>query len=98
MTLAEAFVCGTPVVASRLGAMAELVEDGRTGLLFELGNPDDLVSKADWAWTHWERMADMGREARREYEKSYTAESNYQTLAEIYQQAISCNRDFLPRT
>src|SRR5690606_19107791 len=34
VTLVEAFACGLPVIASRLGAMAEIVNDGRTGLHF----------------------------------------------------------------
>src|SRR5262249_37196696 len=34
MTLAESFACGTPVICSRLGAMQEIVADGRTGLHF----------------------------------------------------------------
>src|SRR5262249_49625513 len=33
---------GTPVVASRIGGIPELVQDGRNGLLFEPGNADDL--------------------------------------------------------
>ncbi len=43
LTLREAWLAGVPVVASRLGAMAEGVEDGVTGLLFEPGNADDLA-------------------------------------------------------
>jgi len=87
MTLAEAFACGVPVIASRLGAMAEIVEDGRTGLHFNPGDPEDLAAKVEWAWTHPERMAEMGREARREYERKYTAERNYEMLMEIYERA-----------
>ena len=41
-TLIESFAKGTPVLASRLGAMAELVDHGRTGLLFAPGDPDGL--------------------------------------------------------
>ena len=37
MCIAEAFACGTPVICSRLGAMQELVSDGRTGLHFSAG-------------------------------------------------------------
>jgi len=88
MAIAEAFACGTPVISSRLGAMAEIVEDGRTGLHFTPGDCDDLAAKVDWAWSHPERMREMGREARREYERKYTAERNYHMLMEIYQKAM----------
>jgi glycosyltransferase involved in cell wall biosynthesis len=84
MTIAEAFACGLPVLASRLGAMEEIVEDGRTGLLFEPGNAEDLAEKVAWAWGHPKELEEMGREARREYEAKYTAERNYEMIMEIY--------------
>ena len=37
LAIAEAFACGVPVIATRLGAMAEIVADGRTGLHFAAG-------------------------------------------------------------
>jgi len=88
LVLAESFSCGTPVIASRLGAMAEIVEDGKTGLLFTPGDAEDLAEKVEWAWNHPAEMAEMGKAARREYEEKYTAERNYQMLMEIYQKAI----------
>ena len=88
MTIAEAFACGLPVVASKLGTMAEIVENGRTGLHFNAGDSEDLATKVEWAWTHSQEMAEMGREARREYEAKYTAERNYEILMEIYGKAI----------
>jgi glycosyltransferase involved in cell wall biosynthesis len=84
----EAYAKGTPVIASDLGALAELVEDGRTGLRFRPGNPEDLAAKVAWAWRHPRELAAMGREARREYELKYTAERNYELLMEIYRLAI----------
>jgi glycosyltransferase involved in cell wall biosynthesis len=84
----EAYAKGTPVIASDLGALAELVEDGRTGLRFRPGDPEDLAAKVEWAWTHPRELAAMGREARREYELKYTAERNYELLMEIYRLAI----------
>jgi glycosyltransferase involved in cell wall biosynthesis len=84
----EAYAKGTPVIASGLGALAELVEDGRTGLRFRPGNPEDLAAKVEWAWTHPRELAAMGQEARREYELKYTAERNYELLMEIYRLAI----------
>ena len=85
----EAFACGVPVICSRLGAMQEIVEDGRTGLHFTPGDPDDLAAKVEWAWNHPSQMAEMGRAARAEYEAKYTAEKNYACLMDIYQRAIT---------
>ncbi|PIX97177.1 MAG: transferase [Hydrogenophilales bacterium CG_4_10_14_3_um_filter_63_21] len=87
-TLVEAFACGLPVIASRIGALAELVRDGETGLLFEPGNPRDLADKMAWALAHPELTAAMGRNARAQYETEFSAEVNYRRLMEIYQEAI----------
>jgi glycosyltransferase involved in cell wall biosynthesis len=88
MTIAEAFASGTPVIASRLGAMREIVDDGRTGLHFIPGDATDLAAKIEWAWAHADEMRIMGRNARAEYEGKYTADRNYKMLIEIYQRAI----------
>ncbi len=92
MTIAEAFACGVPVIASRLGSMAEIVADGKTGLHFTAGDEADLAAKVEWAWTHAEEMEEMGRAARREFEKRYTGPANYKKLMEIYELAMSSNR------
>jgi glycosyltransferase involved in cell wall biosynthesis len=42
MSLVEAMACGTPVVATRVGGMPEIVEAGRTGVLVSPGDPDAL--------------------------------------------------------
>jgi glycosyltransferase involved in cell wall biosynthesis len=84
----EAFACGVPVVASRIGVMAEIVKDHQTGLHFTPGDPQDLAAKVEWAWTHPEEMRAMGQAARAEYEGKYTAERNYQQLMSIYGRAI----------
>lgn len=88
-TLVEAWACGLPVIASRLGAMAELIEDGVTGLLFEAGNAVALAQKLQWAREHPEALAAMGRRAREHYAICYTAERNLQQLMKIYEEAIA---------
>jgi glycosyltransferase involved in cell wall biosynthesis len=88
LTMVEAFACGLPVLASRLGSMAEIVEDGITGLHFEAGNSADLADKMQWANAHPEAMISMGKNARRAYEAYYTPEINYQQLIAIYKQTI----------
>lgn len=92
-TLVEAFACGLPVIASRLGAMAELINDGVTGLLFEPGNAKDLADKLQWADSHPEEMLNMGRQARREYEAKYTSAINFKQLMDIYKDAMNAHRE-----
>lgn len=87
--IVEGFANGLPVLVSSIGGQAELVEHGRTGLHFVPGDPNDLAAKVEWAWTHPREMAEMGREARLEYELKYTAERNYKMLMEIYDMAIA---------
>lgn len=88
IAIAEAFAAGTPVIASRLGSMASLVEHGRTGLHFEAGNADDLAKQVRWFLEHPVEAQQMRRAARAEFEAKYTAERNYRMLMEIYQAAI----------
>jgi glycosyltransferase involved in cell wall biosynthesis len=92
-TIVESFACGTPVIASRIGALAEIVRDGETGLLFEPGNPRDLADKIAWAQAHPEWMVAMGRNARAQYEAEFSAEVNYQRLMEIYGEAIAARKE-----
>jgi len=92
MIIVEAFASGLPVIASRLGTMAEIIDDGHTGLLFTPGDANDLAAKVQWAWSHPKEMIEMGKAARKEYEEKYTAERNYAMLMEIYQKVIEINK------
>ena len=91
-TLVEAYACATPVIASRIGALEGLVEDGVTGLLFEAGDAADLARKLGWAQAHPERMAAMGRAARAVYESRLTGAANLPLLLDIYAAAMAANR------
>ena len=86
-TLVEAYGCGLPVIASRIGALAELVVEGVTGLLFDSGNQDDLASKLRWAQAHPTEMEAMGGRARERFEEKFTPRKNYEQLVRIYHTA-----------
>lgn len=85
--LVEALAVGTPLVASRLGAMAELIEDGCTGELFEPGSAEDLARKVRQLVDDPPRLARMRKAARQCYEDKHTAENNYRQLLAVYDQA-----------
>jgi glycosyltransferase involved in cell wall biosynthesis len=85
----EAYAKGTPVVASNMGAMAELVEDGRTGLHFRPGDPVDLAEKVRRLLAKPVELMRMRQAARRQFTQRFTADSNYETLMTIYERATS---------
>lgn len=88
----EAFAKGTPVIAASIGAVGEVTLDGRTGLHFRPGDPQDLAAKVEWLLSHPQELARMRREARAEYEAKYTAERNYQMLMEIYEGVLASHK------
>jgi glycosyltransferase involved in cell wall biosynthesis len=89
MCIVESYACGTPVLCSRLGALAEIVQDRVTGVHFNPGDSLDLAKTVEWAWNHSSELVQMGRAARAKYETDYTAEKNYSLLMEIYEDALA---------
>ena len=98
LSILEAFSFGKSVVASNLGGISELVEEEKTGFLFEPGNAKDLAEKinlllASEGDTTSCRLQDklnlMGKFAQEEIEKKYNPEIHYQKLMEIYESLLS---------
>ena len=88
LTIAEAFACGKPIIASKSGSLAEIIEENKTGLLFEPGDSDDLTKKVRFLFENKNKIEEFGKNARREYELKYTAEINYEKLIGIYQETM----------
>lgn len=80
----ESFAKGTPVIAAKIGAIAELVTPHHTGLHFEPGRVESLTEAVTWALAHPAQMAQMRHTARQEFEAKYTAPDNYARLMDIY--------------
>jgi len=87
--IVESFACGVPVIASNRGALAEIVENNKTGLLFDPENTDDLAGKVSLLFRNRELIKVMSNNARREFENKYTAERNYEMLISIYKDTIN---------
>jgi glycosyltransferase involved in cell wall biosynthesis len=83
----ESFAAGTPVIASRLGAMAEIGEDMRTGLLFRPGDPEDLAVKLRWVFDNPVPVLAMRLAARQVYQSKYTMHANCRILIQAYESA-----------
>lgn len=88
LVILEAFSLGIPVVASRLGALPEIIEDNLTGFLFTHGDINEMVSKIQLLWHNRELTIRMGKQARAEYERKYSPDVAFDKLIAIYKQAI----------
>lgn len=84
----ESLAKGTPVVGSRLGAIAELIDDGRNGFLFRPGDPVDLSEKIVDAWAKRDKTNSIRSMLREEVVAKYSGEKNYPRLIEVYERAI----------
>jgi glycosyltransferase involved in cell wall biosynthesis len=92
MTIIEAFSCGTPVIASRLGVMESMITNGSNGLHFEAGNGTDLLNKLHrWADMNLTERAGFYENALATFDKYYTPEKNFELLSDIYTDAIKLN-------
>ncbi len=80
----EAFASGLPTIASRLGVMQEIVQDGVTGMLFEAGSARDLACRLRSMAAEATAADRMGKRARLEYEEKYTPAANHAKLMAIY--------------
>lgn len=89
MVLVETFAYGKAIVASRVQNHAELIQDKKTGILFNPGDPEDFASKMKWMIENEDACIEMGKNARKEFEEKYTAEKNFGILMKIYQKVIS---------
>lgn len=87
LVVLEAYACETPVIASRIGSLDELVEDGKCGLKFEAGNARDLAAKVKEMWASPARLVTMGVNAKELLQSRYTGERNVEQLTRIYQEA-----------
>ena len=95
ITILEAMLSGKPVIASRIGGIPEIVDDGVTGLLFEPGNADDLAEKIRYLWDNPELCQKMGLAGREKAMHQYSSQKYYQRLMSVYQKAIALGSDAL---
>ena len=84
LSILESYNLNKPVIASNLGALPEIVENKKTGLLFEPGNSSDLANKINYLLQNKELIKQMGENAKRVVEQKFNPENHYQKLLQIY--------------
>jgi glycosyltransferase involved in cell wall biosynthesis len=92
MVIAEAFACGTPVLASRIGSLDELVLEGVTGRKFKSGDPADLARVTRVMLSDEGALRRMRAAARAYFEAHLTEERNFELLSGLYAELIVGSR------
>ncbi len=93
LVAAEAMSHGLPVIASKIGALPEIVEDGVTGFLFDPGNAEELAGRMRLLWENPALCRKMGDAARDKVIREYGENLYYRRLLDIYNRAIELNKE-----
>lgn len=84
-TVIEAYAYGKPVIASNLGSLAEIVEDGKTGLLFEPKDAEQIAECIRKLYENPKFTEELGRNARKKCEDDFSPEKHWKKFEKIYQ-------------
>jgi glycosyltransferase involved in cell wall biosynthesis len=93
LVAAEAMSHGLPVIASKIGALPEIVEDGVTGFLFDPGNSEELAGMMRLLWESPDLCRKMGEAARDKVIREYGEDLYYKRLMETYHRAIELKKE-----
>ncbi|WP_197279368.1 glycosyltransferase [Devosia sp. A16] len=89
LTAIEAFSLGLPIICSRIGSLAEIVEHDSNGWHFETNSTTELAERVRSCFSTPGLLAKAGQEARASFHRQYSGDRNLEMLTGIYQQAIA---------
>ena len=84
----EAMSHGVPVIATRIGALQNTVDDEVTGLLFENGNVSDLAEKISRLWNDPELCKRLGHAGRKKATEQFSIDEHFRRTLHAYQCAL----------
>lgn len=82
-TVIEAYAYGKPVIASKIGSLEEIIEDGQTGMLFEMKNSKELAIRLKCFVNENELSKNLGIKAREKVETDYSVEKHMNQVINI---------------
>jgi glycosyltransferase involved in cell wall biosynthesis len=84
LTLLESMACGTPVIATNVGAMPEIVEDGATGFVVPPNDSQSLAEKIQWLAANPNAAREMGERGRTRVLEAFTWEAVARRCLDCY--------------
>jgi glycosyltransferase involved in cell wall biosynthesis len=90
--LIESMASGVPTVATRVGGNPEIVEEGVTGFLVPVGDPAALAAAIDRVLTEPGLAAELGRNARRRFDRLFGYERMIDETISLYLRLLGARR------
>jgi len=91
---AEAMACAKPVVATKVGSLPELVDDGITGSLVLPKNSNALAEAIITLLQNKEKAQRMGHAGRKRVEKMFSLQQNIRQTGEIYEEILQIRKEY----
>lgn len=88
MVAVEGSFSGLPVIASNIGGLAEIVIDGKTGLLVSPGSSSEMAAAMEWLVNNRKLASEMGRAARLRSLSKYTIELTVESYQALYKKCL----------
>ncbi|MBZ4664797.1 glycosyltransferase family 4 protein [Mahella sp.] len=88
ISVLEAMACAKPVIASSVGGVPEIIDHGRTGLLFPPGDSGTLAMYLEYLIEHKKEAIDMGLRARRRLDGHFDVRTMVKKIEGIYRSLI----------
>jgi len=86
LVVLEAMQAGLPVIASKDGAIPEIIDDGETGFLIEKGNVHQLATKIELLIKDKEQRESMGINGRKKYIDLYNLDKFENNMTNVFNQ------------
>lgn len=96
LTLLEESAAGKPMVATAVGGNAEIIEDGKTGLLVPPGDEEALAGAINGLLADPERAQAIGQEARLRFLRGFTLKRMVSQYVEVYEDCVAESFPVLP--
>jgi glycosyltransferase involved in cell wall biosynthesis len=89
ITALEAMALGKPLIVPDISGLNEIVDDMRTGLIYEQGNIDDMAQKVNLLLQNHALAKKLGIQARKKFEEQYSKQMYLEKVSSLYESLIT---------